>query len=119
MEIHLVFHIYLLEQYYVSTILGKILRPIPPPIEINNELEYEVEEVLDSRFKKKRLEYLVHWKGCDFTKRTWEPAIHLVNACEKLQYFTKNILTSPKSLLIELVAKEGGNGTDYSSKRHI
>ena len=57
MKIHLVFHVSLLERYYVSTIPERTLQP-PPSIEINNELEYEVEEVLDSRFKRKQLERL-------------------------------------------------------------
>lgn len=47
MKIYPVFHVSLLERYYLSTILGRTLPP-PPPIEIDNELEYEVEEVLDS-----------------------------------------------------------------------
>jgi hypothetical protein len=41
------FHIALLELYHVSTILGRICEPFPP-IEVNGEQEYEVEDVLDS-----------------------------------------------------------------------
>ena len=55
MKIRPVFHVSSLERYYVFIILGRTLPP-PPPIEINNELEYEVEEVLNSRFTRKRLE---------------------------------------------------------------
>jgi hypothetical protein len=36
MKIHLVFHVFLLEPYHVSTIPKKIYDP-PPPIEVNGE----------------------------------------------------------------------------------
>ncbi len=47
MKIHPMFHVSLLEPYHASTILGRIFEP-PPPIEIDGEQEYEVEDVLDS-----------------------------------------------------------------------
>jgi cytochrome oxidase assembly protein ShyY1 len=37
--------------------------PPPLPIEIDNTLEYEVEEFSDSWFKNRHLEYFIHWKG--------------------------------------------------------
>jgi hypothetical protein len=45
----------------------------PPPIEVDGDIEYTVETVLDSRMnhRKKRFEYLVRWTGYDET--TWEP----------------------------------------------
>jgi hypothetical protein len=48
MKIHSMFHVSLLEPYHVTTILGKTHKP-PPPIIINGEQEYEVEEILNSR----------------------------------------------------------------------
>ena len=39
-------------------------KPTPPPIEIQGEEEYEVEEVLDSRHCRGMVEYCVRWKGC-------------------------------------------------------
>ena len=44
------------------------------------EEEYEAEKILDIRNYKKRIEYLVKWKGYDNTENTWEPAKHLINA---------------------------------------
>ena len=35
---------------------------------------------MDSWYKGKRLEYLVHWKGWSDTDRTWEPLSNLRNA---------------------------------------
>jgi hypothetical protein len=48
MRIHLVFHFSLLEPYHASTLPGRIHDPLPP-IEVNDEHEYEVEDNLDSR----------------------------------------------------------------------
>jgi hypothetical protein len=48
MKIHLMFHVSLLEPYQASTIPGRTHEPIPP-IVINDEQEYEVEEILNSR----------------------------------------------------------------------
>ncbi len=46
--IHLMFHVSLLEPYHASTIPGRIHDPVPP-IEVDDEHEYEVENILDSR----------------------------------------------------------------------
>ena len=40
-------------------------------------MEYEVEQVLDKRFRKGRVEYFVKWKHYDET--TWEPTSNLTN----------------------------------------
>jgi hypothetical protein len=48
MKIHLVFQVYLLEPYHTSTIPGRIHDP-PPPIKIDGEHEYEVENIFNSR----------------------------------------------------------------------
>jgi hypothetical protein len=42
------FHVFLLEPYHASTIPRKIHDP-PPPIEVNGEQEYEVDDILDSK----------------------------------------------------------------------
>jgi hypothetical protein len=46
MMIHPMFHVSLLEPYHTSTIPRKTHEP-PPPIVVNGEQEYEVEEILD------------------------------------------------------------------------
>jgi hypothetical protein len=48
MKIHLVFHVSLLEPYKKSTFPGRLSTP-PPPIEINEEEEFEVSKIIDSR----------------------------------------------------------------------
>jgi hypothetical protein len=48
MKIHLVFHVSLLELYHASPILGRIHDSLPP-IEIEGEQKYEMEDILNSR----------------------------------------------------------------------
>jgi hypothetical protein len=50
MKIHHVFHVSLLKPYHASTIIGKIHDPLPP-IEIDGDQEYEMEDILDSWVK--------------------------------------------------------------------
>ena len=49
--------------------------------------EYEVEYVVDSQYKGKRLEYLIHWKRWSDTDRTWEPVSNLGNAAAAVHDF--------------------------------
>jgi hypothetical protein len=59
MHIHPVFHVSLLESYKTSQIPSRILPP-PLPIKIDHNVEYEVEEILDSCLQHQRLEYFIH-----------------------------------------------------------
>lgn len=61
----------------------------PPPVEIlDGSPEWEVDEVLASRLNRKKLEYKVHWKGCD-PDETWYPARNFKNAATALFRFHK------------------------------
>jgi len=48
MKIHVMFHVPLLEPYNASTDPRRIHDPLPP-IEVDGEQEYEVNDILDSR----------------------------------------------------------------------
>ncbi|KAL2913157.1 hypothetical protein HK105_207398 [Polyrhizophydium stewartii] len=49
--IHNVFHASLLSPYVENTIPGRVQEP-PPPAIIDDEEEWEVEEILDSRYNR-------------------------------------------------------------------
>jgi len=46
-----------------------------PPIEVDGEQEYEMENVLNSRIFNRQLQYLVHWHGYD----VWHAPNFLMN----------------------------------------
>jgi hypothetical protein len=48
MKIHVMFHVSLLKPYHVST-NPRIIQDPFPPIEIDGEQEYEMDDILDSR----------------------------------------------------------------------
>jgi hypothetical protein len=95
--IHPVFHIRLLEPYIQNSIPNR-RQPPPPPIEIEENPEYEVSAILDSWKRRNRVEYLVEWAGYDETPehRTWEPADNVANASEYLRDFHRRYPHKPK-----------------------
>jgi hypothetical protein len=89
--IHPVFHVSQLEPATPNTILNHT-QPLPPPIEINGEIEYEIVAILDSKIdnrQKCRLLYFVRWAGYEGTdeEHSWLPATELEHAQELLSDF--------------------------------
>ncbi|MBW0519459.1 hypothetical protein O181_059174 [Austropuccinia psidii MF-1] len=87
-SIHPVFHISLLEPVKTSTIPNWHQEP-PPPIIIEEEDEWEVSQILDAKLKRRKLWYVVEWKGFsqDSERSTWEPAENLKNCPELVKDF--------------------------------
>uniref|UniRef100_A0A670IJD3 Gypsy retrotransposon integrase-like protein 1 n=1 Tax=Podarcis muralis TaxID=64176 RepID=A0A670IJD3_PODMU len=52
-------------------------RPRPQPVLVRGEPEYEVERILDSRYRRGKLQYLIDWKGYGPEDRSWEPAANV------------------------------------------
>jgi len=46
----------------------------PPPIVVDGEPEWEVEEVLDSRWHWRRFQFLIKWKGFSREHNSWKVA---------------------------------------------
>ncbi|MBW0489517.1 hypothetical protein O181_029232 [Austropuccinia psidii MF-1] len=61
-SIHPVFHLSLSEQVKQSSIKNKHQLP-PPQVLVEEQEEWEVAQVLDSKLKRGKLWYLVEWKG--------------------------------------------------------
>ena len=95
MKVHPVFHVSLLEPYKTLDIQGRRQTP-SPPIEVDNNDEFEVEEILDSRRRRNKLEYLIHWRGYDISERTWEPSRNLANASAKVRAFHQRHPSKPR-----------------------
>ena len=66
MHIHPVFHVSLLEPHVENTFPGRVVAA-PPAIQVDGFLEFEVQSILDSRFKRNKLQYFVDWVGYDIS----------------------------------------------------
>ena len=62
-QLHSVFNIVKLTLAPDDPITGRKTEDHPPPIVIDGEAEWEVEEILDSRWHWRRFQYLIKWKG--------------------------------------------------------
>ena len=94
-RLHPVFHVSLLEKYNCNDVPGRFVEP-PPPIEVDDELEYEVESILDSKIVRGKLLYLVDWLGYDSSETTWEPVENLTNAQNKVKEFHERYPNKPR-----------------------
>ena len=59
--------------------------------------------IIDSRLKRRKLEYLVHWKGYDDSDRMWEPKFNLGNAKDAIWDFHASHSSAPHTLSIDPV----------------
>jgi len=85
-----VFHASKLTQYSKSTICGQKATPLSLTL-IQDQEEWEVEKILDSRQRHGKNEYLIRWKGYTQGDDTWEPEDNLQNAGKKLQEYLQSI----------------------------
>jgi hypothetical protein len=97
MRIHPVVNITWVTPYHAPTIEGQSTEE-PPLIVIRGEEEYEVEEVLNSRMRGRRFEYLVKWKGYTDEHNTWEPASNLTNSKEAVTKYHKKHPSAPRQI---------------------
>lgn len=84
--IHDVFHVSLLERYRQ--------RPgaePPEPQEIEGNLEFNVERILDTRMAGRRREFKVRWEGWAPAHDSWEPEENLKNSPEALKDFWSSV----------------------------
>jgi hypothetical protein len=96
MKIHPVFHASLLDPHHANTIPGRT-QPPPPAVTVEDALEYEVKEILDSRVRNSKLEYLVDWVGYDPHERSWEPASYLDHAPEEIARYHERYPDRPSA----------------------
>ena len=75
-------------------------QPGPINVTADKDNEWEVDQIINSRYKNKKLEFLVHWKGYDNTDHTWEPKSNLRNTKEALTDFYHANPAAPRAISI-------------------
>jgi len=76
---------------------GREPRPPPPPIIVDGELEWKVEEVLDSRWHRRRFQFLIKWKGFSREHNFWEVASD-VKAPDLVTEYYRRHLAAPRHI---------------------
>ena len=87
MKIHNVFHVSLLDKYRDLIPGQHPPEPMPVVTAQDAEEEWEVERILDSRRRYRKLQYLVQWAGYNHIQTSWEPAENLENAPDLIAEF--------------------------------
>ena len=89
--VHPVFHVSVLEPAFLNEIPNRV-QSLPPLVDIEGKLEYEISKIIDSKIDKRqscKLLYLVHWLGYENTDEelSWLPATELEHADELISDF--------------------------------
>ena len=87
MRIHPVVNISHVKPYHDHLPGQPVSAPSPSIVTEDHEEEYEVDYIVDTWYKGKHLEYLIHWKGWLEMDRTWEPLGNLANAANVVSTF--------------------------------
>ena len=97
-RVHPVFHVVkLLPAPRADAIPGRRNAEIPQPEIVNDEEHFEVEEILDSRFFRRKLQFLVAWKGYGYEENTWTNADD-IHAEDLVKQFYRNNPGAPRQI---------------------
>ena len=97
-RLHPVFNVVKLSPAPDDRIVGRRRNP-PPPLElVDGEEEYIVEEILNSRIFRRKLQYLVEWEGYGIEGNTWKYSENLAHAPEKVTEFHTRNLGAPRHI---------------------
>jgi transposase InsO family protein len=102
--IHPVFHVSLLEPAPSDNIRGR-RQPPPDPVEILDELQWEVKSILDSKIVRRNVQYLVEWLGFeddDNERQTWQPWQNLEGSKDLLRDFHRRCPDKPQAKQLNL-----------------
>jgi hypothetical protein len=86
-----------LRPYKPPTIPGQQTTP-QSPIEVEGEPEYIVEEILDSRLRRNKLEFLVKWEGYTDENNSWEPEDNCRNSADAIHDFYNKYPNAPRRI---------------------
>jgi hypothetical protein len=87
-----------IQPYKTPTILGQQTTPWPP-IQIEGELEYIVEEILDSQLHHNKLQYLVKWDGYTEENNSWELEANCSSVPNAIRDFYNKYPNAPRRIV--------------------
>ena len=76
-------------------------QPGPVHMTEDRDNEWEVDYIMDSHLKRRKLEYLIHWKDYDDLDHTWEPKSNLRNMKDAIHDFHDFYFSTPCALSID------------------
>lgn len=94
MKIHSTFHTSLLRPVADDPLPGQIPLPPPPVMTEDEDDEWELDDILDSRRYRGRLQYKVAWTGHP-PDPTWYPATNFSNAQETVDEYHRKYPSKP------------------------
>ena len=101
-KIHPVFNEALLMPYKPPTYPQQQQPQPAPPVIVEGDEEYEVDEILDSRMRNSKLQYLVRWKDYPACiDWTWEPESNITHAPEAIKDFHTKNPSAPRRLPLD------------------
>jgi len=89
-QLHPMFNVVKLSAALDDLIPGRKPRALPPPIVVDGEPEWEIEEVLDSRWHWRRFQFLIKWKGFSREHNSWEVASNVKAPDLVVEYYRKH-----------------------------
>jgi len=88
--LHPVFNVVKLSAAPEDPIPGRKPQALPPPIVVDREPEWEVEEILDSRWHRRRFQFLIKWKDFGREHNSWEVAFDVKAPDLVAEYYRKH-----------------------------
>jgi len=82
---HNVFHVSLFNRY--AELVGSQPSSEPHPMIVEETQEWEVDCILDSRWRYRKLHTVIQWAGYNHIRTSWEPAEHLENDQDLIDEF--------------------------------
>uniref|UniRef100_W5NN95 Chromo domain-containing protein n=1 Tax=Lepisosteus oculatus TaxID=7918 RepID=W5NN95_LEPOC len=113
LRIHPTFHVSLLKPFHRST-LSKPQKKTPPPRVIDGLPAYTVNKILDSRWSRGSLQYLVDWEGYGPEERSWVSEKDILDP-NLIQDFHRNFPDHP--VRASGAARRGGGNVTIPASR--
>ena len=103
MKIHPVVNISRVKPYKERLPGQPLQKPGPVTVTEDHDVEYEVNYIVDSCWKGRRLEYLVHWSGFNEEDHTWELEGQLDNTHNIIIDFHQTNPSTPRKLKMSYI----------------